>query len=216
MRLRVVTFIFLVGLLGTTNERFPALNILRHAHAAENKSDDPAKLKERADQGDAEAVTMYRKAAERGNADAQVFLGAAYYNGQGVPQNPAEAVKWFRKAAKQGDEGGELGLGISYYHGQGVPLDYSEAAKWFRAAAEQGNTRYGGQQVGTRRSVQSAGAGRRVFQPVRAAIPVEHSVRHSLPRPHPETTRSGRANPSSPSSLASPRTDVGAGLLPRA
>ena len=42
-------------------------------------------------QDSTEAVAWYRKAAERGLADAQFSLGAMYAKGQGVPQDFAEA-----------------------------------------------------------------------------------------------------------------------------
>jgi TPR repeat protein len=34
------------------------------------------------------------KAAERGDAMAQVMVGMAYSNGKGVPQDRAKGVKW--------------------------------------------------------------------------------------------------------------------------
>ena len=46
---------------------------------------------------------QWRKAAERGDAEAQYWLGRCYYFGEGVAWDRAEAVKWFRKAAEQGD-----------------------------------------------------------------------------------------------------------------
>ena len=46
----------------------------------------------------------YRKAADRGFAQAQYNLGAAYAKGQGVPQSFPEALRWLRKAHAQGDE----------------------------------------------------------------------------------------------------------------
>ena len=51
-----------------------------------------------------EAVEWFRKAAEQGYADAQIYLGNCYYNGWCVPQDYSEAVKWYRKAAEQGNE----------------------------------------------------------------------------------------------------------------
>ncbi len=49
-----------------------------------------------------EAVKWYRKAAERGDADAQFNLGVCYSKGESVKQDRAEAAKWLRMAAKQG------------------------------------------------------------------------------------------------------------------
>ena len=51
---------------------------------------------------DAEAVRWYRLAADQGHADAQVFLGLKYANGEGVVEDDAEAVRWYRLAADQG------------------------------------------------------------------------------------------------------------------
>ena len=55
-------------------------------------------------QSDALAAEWYRKAADQGAAYAEFNLGAAYANGQGVPQNFPEALRWLRKAHAQGDE----------------------------------------------------------------------------------------------------------------
>lgn len=41
-------------------------------------------------------------AAEAGNAEAQVYLGAMYSRGDGVTVDRAEGVSWLRKAAGQG------------------------------------------------------------------------------------------------------------------
>jgi TPR repeat protein len=56
----------------------------------------------------AEAVKWFRKAADQGDAKAQLNLGFAYNTGQGVPQSSAEAVKWYRLAADQGYAGAQF------------------------------------------------------------------------------------------------------------
>ena len=58
-----------------------------------------------------EAVKWYRKAAEQGDANAQVNLGVCYDKGQGVKQDHDEAAKWYRKAAEQGDAQAKAYLG---------------------------------------------------------------------------------------------------------
>src|SRR5689334_10418785 len=78
----------------------------------------------------AEAIRWCRKAADLGDATAQVVLGNMYYYGQGVPQDYAEAVRWFRKAAAQGDKTVFAALTIIYFKGQGVPRNYTEAIRW--------------------------------------------------------------------------------------
>jgi TPR repeat protein len=47
----------------------------------------------------AQAAVWYRKAAERGDADAEEGLGELYRNGQGVPQDYAQAYFWLDLAA---------------------------------------------------------------------------------------------------------------------
>ena len=89
----------------------------------QSQTDDIAKLKEK---------------AEQGNADAQYDLGLIYAYGRGVPQDDNETAKWLRKAGEQGNVSAQNDLGVAYAHGTGVPRDEMEAVKWFRKAAEQG------------------------------------------------------------------------------
>ena len=87
----------------------------------------------------AEAVKLFRKAAEQNHAQAQCWLGFCYYKGDGVAKDEAEAVKWFRKAAEQNNADAQCYLGACYANGQGVVKYYVEAVKWYRKAAEQNN-----------------------------------------------------------------------------
>jgi len=50
----------------------------------------------------AEAVKLYRKAADQGHAKAQCILGLHYTLGQGVPQDVAEAYVWTSLSAANG------------------------------------------------------------------------------------------------------------------
>jgi TPR repeat protein len=86
----------------------------------------------------AEALRWYSKAAEQGDAFAQVSLGVMYANGICTPRNPVIAVAWFRQAANQGDAMGQYYLGVSFYYGRGANPNKSEAARLFLASAEQG------------------------------------------------------------------------------
>jgi uncharacterized protein len=49
------------------------------------------------------AATWFRKAAEQGEAKAQVGLGFIYFSGLGVAEDYSEALKWFLKAQEQGN-----------------------------------------------------------------------------------------------------------------
>ena len=60
----------------------------------------------------------------QGEPDAQLNLGAMYFNGQGVRQNYGEAVKWFSRAAEQGNAPAQYNLAVMYSKGEGVPQDY--------------------------------------------------------------------------------------------
>ena len=49
----------------------------------------------------AEAMRLYRKAAEKGYAKAQYNLGVMYENGRGVEPDYEEAMQWYIMAAAQ-------------------------------------------------------------------------------------------------------------------
>jgi uncharacterized protein len=89
---------------------------------------------------DAEALKALRARAEQGVAEAQLYLGVLYYNGDaGVAKDYREAARWYRKAADQNNAEAQFNLGLMYDLGQAVSQDYSEAARWYRKAADQGN-----------------------------------------------------------------------------
>jgi len=89
---------------------------------------------------DHQAIAWFRKAADRGHADAQECLGDTYANGEGVPQDDYQAVAWYLKAAEQGNMYGQFSLGIMYRDGRGVSQNDQQAVAWFHKAAEQGHT----------------------------------------------------------------------------
>jgi TPR repeat protein len=78
------------------------------------------------------------KAAEQGDANIQVQLGAMYLLGQGVPQDSVKALGWYSKAAEQGHANAQYDLGLFYSEGKGVPQNNVEAYKWFTLAAGNG------------------------------------------------------------------------------
>ncbi len=95
-------------------------------------ADDPA-----AD--DAEAVRLYRLAAEQGEALAQSNLGWMLLHGRGAPRDIAEALRLFRLAAAQGHPLGQVNLGFMHLFGWGVAPDAALAKALFRQAADQGH-----------------------------------------------------------------------------
>lgn len=133
-----------------------ALNELKTAPAC--TWDDLATLTTKAESGDAQAcrilsikyekgtpdlpvneklaIHWLKKAAEGGDLVAQYNLGAAFFNGAGVPKDEKAAMEWLRKAAVGGNAGAQETLGRL------ILIDTknkAEAMKWLSLAAAQGH-----------------------------------------------------------------------------
>jgi TPR repeat protein len=63
-------------------------------------------------------VSKLQAKAQEGDAVAQVNLGKAYEDGNGLSKNDELAAKWYRKAADQGNAVAQSRLGIMYRIGQ--------------------------------------------------------------------------------------------------
>ena len=87
-----------------------------------------------------QARTWFRKAADRGHANAQFNLAVIYSNGRRA-QDYAHALLWYRKAAHQGHAKAQFNLGLMYANGQGVQQDQAQALAWYTEAAELGRLR---------------------------------------------------------------------------
>src|SRR5256885_14827592 len=74
--------------------------------------------------------------AERGDADAQMWLGAAYEQGWFGDVDSQQALKWFKRSVAHDNADAQFSLGQMYEDGTGVRQNYREAAKWYRKAAE--------------------------------------------------------------------------------
>ena len=86
----------------------------------------------------ANAIKLYRMAAEADHAKAQFELGQALDLGFGnTTKNEEEAAKWYRAAADQGMAEAQYQMGYFHYYGKGVDKDRKEATRWFLKAAEQ-------------------------------------------------------------------------------
>jgi len=91
------------------------------------------------DAGDyATAIAEWQPLANKGDPEAQTYMGYLYENGLGVDQNYGEAAKWYRRAADQGNAFAQGNLGYLYENGLGVPQDYGQAAHWYQLGADQG------------------------------------------------------------------------------
>jgi serine/threonine protein kinase len=85
-----------------------------------------------------EAVQLYRRAADRGDAFAQARLGLMYLDGIGVERNEAEAARLFRLAADRGHPVAQYYLASMYATGRGVEKNEAEAARLFRLISDMG------------------------------------------------------------------------------
>jgi TPR repeat protein len=85
------------------------------------------------------AVVWFKKAADLGDASAQVALGDIFADQKFGRLDYVQAVNWYRKAADQGHRGGQFGLGMRYMRGEGVARDLEEARRWLTPAADQGH-----------------------------------------------------------------------------
>lgn len=83
-------------------------------------------------------INRLHRAAENGDAAAQIRLAEMYCEGKTVGRDEGEAAKWWRKAADQGVSQAQYAMGKICQIGAGVPQDDAEAVGWYRRAADQG------------------------------------------------------------------------------
>jgi uncharacterized protein len=82
-----------------------------------------------------EAVSVYRKAVDRGSSAAMVELGVLFANGSAAPQDQSEARNLFARAAAAGNPRGATNLAALSAMG-GTPSDPVEARALLAKAAE--------------------------------------------------------------------------------
>ncbi len=86
----------------------------------------------------AKALDWFRRAAEKGNTEAIVALGAIHEQGNSVEKNPNESYKWYLKAAEAGDVTGITKTAMMLAEGVGTAKDEKKAMEWYLKAAEKG------------------------------------------------------------------------------
>jgi hypothetical protein len=83
-----------------------------------------------------EPLATLRGRAEQGDLSAQVRLGNAYANGEGVEGDPAEAASWYLRAAERGDTDAQIKLARLYRTGgRGFDMDLVAALRWLTIAS---------------------------------------------------------------------------------
>jgi TPR repeat protein len=97
---------------------------------------------------EAEALKLFKKAADGGNQFGQQWLGKSYRDGTlGLKQDGEQAKNWYLKAIESGSTGAMVDLGAMYTAGKIIVKNDAEALKLFKKAADGGN-QYGQQWLG--------------------------------------------------------------------
>jgi hypothetical protein len=84
------------------------------------------------------ALKEFRASAELGDPKAQLWLGRAHEQLEGLPHDYAEAMRWYRRASDQQYGEATFAVGELYEAGRGVRPSRTEAEKWYELAAKQG------------------------------------------------------------------------------
>ncbi|KSR44038.2 sel1 repeat family protein [Pseudomonas aeruginosa] len=104
-------------------------------------------LEKRGNEANAEMVTLYKRAAEKGHYKAQLNLAGLYIQGTGVPKDEGKAVDLVEEAMQQNSPRAFYLMGVMLQQGVGVKLDEAAALSYFRKAADMGDA-YGQLAVG--------------------------------------------------------------------
>jgi TPR repeat protein len=84
------------------------------------------------------AAQLVRRAAEAGNAVAQLRLALMYDQGDGVPQSAKTALQWYQRAAALGEPESQNQVASFYELGEGVEENWDLSARLRQASASQG------------------------------------------------------------------------------
>jgi len=84
-------------------------------------------------------VIFAKRAAAKGNVQAQFDLGMMYLKGDGVRKNEQLAFTYFHKAARKNHVEAKFYMGLSFAEGKGVRKQTQLARYWFKLAAKAGH-----------------------------------------------------------------------------
>ncbi|KAK3820647.1 MAG: hypothetical protein J3R72DRAFT_529178 [Linnemannia gamsii] len=86
------------------------------------------------------ALVWYQKAADKGHARAQYYIGLKHDQGWGeIEKDNTKAFEWFLKSSLQGLPEAQFQVARAYMVGLGVGQDLPKATEWLHKAAEQGH-----------------------------------------------------------------------------
>ncbi|HEV7922421.1 MAG TPA: caspase family protein [Thermoanaerobaculia bacterium] len=83
----------------------------------------------------ANSLKVWLAAAEKGDHDAEYYVGKIYEGVLGTPPDYKSAALWYQKAADANHSASQFALGSLYEKGLGVPEDGAKAFKLYRQAA---------------------------------------------------------------------------------
>lgn len=110
------------------------LDALRDATRASTEAARPASAQPSTNT----AIARIQRQAARGDAEAQVDLGALHEAGIGMPADMNEALRWYQRAGEQGNVYGQYFSGLALGRGsKGLQKDEAAAAAWFARAKAQ-------------------------------------------------------------------------------
>ena len=89
---------------------------------------------------EAEAFSMFSKAAELGNEKAILMLGNLYMQGIGVKKDVNKALELYNKVSENPDPEAQFYLGLCYWRGDGIGKNIPKAMKCLKFAAQNGNS----------------------------------------------------------------------------
>ncbi|MGO8797935.1 MAG: caspase family protein [Roseiarcus sp.] len=86
-----------------------------------------------------EAIALYRRAADAGDARAMVSLGLILESGDGVPKDVSAANALYEKAAARGSADGAINFAVALMNGKGVEKNVQRAVALLRTASQGGS-----------------------------------------------------------------------------
>jgi len=86
-----------------------------------------------------EAIVLFRKAADAGDARAMVSLGLLMEAGDHLPKDIPGAYSLYEKAAARGSADGAINLAVALLNGKGIEKDAARAEKLLRTASRGGS-----------------------------------------------------------------------------
>lgn len=85
------------------------------------------------------ALNIWLPLAEKGDKEAQTYVGEIFEKGIGQQADYAAAAQWYQKAAEKGYPRALMNLGFLHEKGLGVPQDPGLAVNYYRKASGLGN-----------------------------------------------------------------------------